>query len=79
MALNSLLLKLEPTGDLFLLFKAGFISYKILEHKDIYLTFDSHIKQGCKKTKAVQKTAVQFKVDDMTIWRVVKKMEENEV
>lgn len=76
MALNSLLLKLEQTGDLFLLFKAGFISYKILEHKDMYLTYDSHIKRGMKHSKALQKTADQFEVSDMTAWRAIKSMEQ---
>lgn len=76
MALNNLLLKLEQSGDLYLLFKAGFVSYKVLEHKDIYLTYDLHRKQGFKKMQAVKKTAVQFNVDDMTVYRAVNSMEE---
>lgn len=76
MSLNRLLLKLEQNGDLFLLFKAGFISYKILEHKDIYLTYDLHRKQGMRKMKAIKKTADQFDISDITIFRIVKSMEE---
>lgn len=78
MALNNLLLKLEQSGDLYLLFKAGFVSYKVLEHKDIYLTYDLHRKQGFKKMQAVKKTADQFELNDHTIFRIVKSMEEKE-
>lgn len=76
MALNKLLLKLEQTGDLYLMFKAGFISYKILEHKDIYLTFDAHFKQCGKKVRAIKKTADQFDISDRSVYDIVKRMEE---
>ena len=76
MALNKLILELEQKKLLNQLLQQGFIGYKIKFYSDIYLTFDSHVKQGKKRSKALQATADQFQVSDETIRKAIHLMEE---
>lgn len=77
MALNKTILKLAQSGELIELQRLGFISWKIPFYSDIYLTFDTFVKQGMNKTKAVEATADKFNcISDKTVWRAVKMMEE---
>lgn len=77
MALNKTILKLEQTGDLIQLFKSGFISWRLMRDKDIFLTFQTnYTTNGNKKTKAVQDTAIQYNVSDDYIWKTIKRMED---
>lgn len=77
MALNKTILKLEQTGDLISLFRDGFISWRLMRDKDIYLTYSTnYTTNGNKKTKAVQDTAVQWKISDDYVWKTIKRMEQ---
>lgn len=76
MPLNEIILKLEKSGDLQKLFKAGFISSSVLLDKDIYLTYQTNLTTCANKTQAVYETAEQFKVGDNKIWRAIKRMEQ---
>jgi len=73
--MNETILKLDQSGDLFRLFKAGFISWTILRDKDIYVTYLTHRHIGMKKTHAVKATADQFEVGDNLVWVAIRKME----
>ena len=74
--MKEIILKLSNSGDLLELFKEGFISWTVLRDRDIYQTYLVHRQKGLIKTQAVYATAVQFDVDDRTIWRALSKMEE---
>lgn len=77
MALNNTILKLEQSGDLISLFRDGFISWRLMRDKDIYLTYSTnYTTNGNKKTKAVQDTAVQWKISDDYVWKTIKRMEQ---
>ncbi len=73
--MNELILELERSGQLFGLFKAGFISWTVLRDKDIYFTYLTHRKKGLNKTQSVKRTADQFDVSDNTVWVALRKME----
>jgi hypothetical protein len=73
--MNQIIKKLDESGDLLVLFKAGFISWTIMRDKDIYTTYQIHRHKGLIKTQAVKETADQFQVDDGIVWRAINKME----
>lgn len=76
MQLKSIILKLQQSGDLQELFQQGFISSKVIIDKDIFLTCQTHLQTGMKKTEAVYATAVQWKISDDKVWKVIRTMEE---
>lgn len=59
------------------LYRLGFIGFKLLISAEQYLCFDRYIKLGNKKSDAIQWTADEFRVSCSTIYRVIKKMEQN--
>lgn len=70
----SLILKLDQSGDLWELFKGGFIGWKVLRDKDIYLTYKTKVAMGMGSTEAVKETANEFDVTDILVWRAIKLM-----
>lgn len=73
--MNSIIKELDDTGQLLRLMKEGFISYKIMRNKDIFLTYDVHRKMGKGYCQAIKSTADQFDMSDRQIERIVKFME----
>ncbi len=73
--MNGLILELERNGQLFELFKGGFISWTVLRDKDIYFTYLTHRQTGLNKTQSVKRTADQFDLSDNTVWVALRKME----
>jgi hypothetical protein len=72
--MNELILELDKSGQLFELFKGGFISWTVLRDKDIYLTYLTHRQTGLNKTQAVKRTADQFDLSDNVVWVALRKM-----
>jgi len=72
--LNAIIKELDDTGQLLRLVKEGFISYKIMRNKDIYLTYDVHCKMGKGYCQAIRDTADQFDLSDRQIENIVKQM-----
>lgn len=73
--MNELILELDRNGQLFALFRSGFISWTVLRDKDVYLTYQMHRQTGLNKTQAVKRTADQFDVSDNLVWVALRKME----
>jgi hypothetical protein len=67
-----LILDLERDGKLIELFRGGFISWKLMRDKDIFLTFDAKVKQGMKQSKAINETSIQFDIDALMVRRAIK-------
>ncbi len=67
--------KLDKSGELLELFRAGFISWTVLRDKDIYMTYLVHRQKGLIKTHAVKATADQFEVSDNSVWVALRKMD----
>ena len=73
--MNQLIKELDDSGHLIRLVREGFISYKIMRNKDIYLTYDVHRKMGKTYTRSIQDTADQFDLSDRQIENIVKQMQ----
>jgi len=72
--LNKTIKELNDSGQLMQLVKDGFISYKIMRDKDIYLTYDVHRKMGKNYSQSIKDTADQFDLSDRQIKNIVKRM-----
>jgi len=72
--MNEIIKELDDTGQLLRLMKEGFISYKIMRNKDIYLTYDLHRKMGKNYSQSIKDTADQFDLSDRQIENIVKQM-----
>lgn len=72
--MNELIKELDATGHLMRLVMGGFISYKIMRDKDIFLTFDIHMKMGKGYNQSIRDTADQFDLSDSQIKNIVRKM-----
>jgi hypothetical protein len=72
--MNELILELDKSGQLFELFKGGFISWTVLRDKDMFLTYQVHKQTGLNKTQSVKRTADQFDVSDNVVWVALRKM-----
>lgn len=66
-----LIIELENDGKLIELFRGGFISWKVLRDKDIFLTFDAKIKQGMKTSRAINETSIQFDIEPLMVRRAI--------
>lgn len=67
-----LIINLEKAGTLNELFKQGFVSWKIMRDKDIFLTFDTKLKMGKSNAKAINETASEFDIDALMVRRAIK-------
>ena len=65
---------MDDSGQLLRLLKGGFISYKIMRNKDIYLTFDVHRKTGKGYNQSIRDTADQFDLSDRQIENIIAQM-----
>lgn len=72
--MNSIIKELDDSGQLLRLMKEGFISYKIMRDKDVFLTFDIHRKMGKTYKQAASDTAEQFELSERHVERIVKQM-----
>ena len=72
--MNAIIKELDDSGQLLRLMQGGFISYKIMRNKDIFLTFDIHRKMGKSYSEAIRDTADQFDLSDRWIKKIVKEM-----
>lgn len=72
--MNKTIKELNDSGQLMQLVKDGFISYKIMRDKDIYLTYDVHRKMGKNYSQSIKDTADQFDLSDRQIKNIVKRM-----
>lgn len=72
--MNEIIKELDDSGQLLRLLKEGFISYKIMRNKDVYLTFDIHRKMGKGYNQAIRDTADQFDLSDSQIKNIVRQM-----
>ena len=73
--MNPIIKELDDSGQLLRLLKGGFISYKIMRNKDIYLTFDIHRKMGKGYNQSIRDTADQFDLCDSQIKNIVRQMQ----
>jgi hypothetical protein len=73
--MNAIIKELDESGQLIRLMREGFISYKIMRNKDIYLTFEVHRKTGKNYSQSIKRTADQFDMSDRQIERIVKQMQ----
>lgn len=73
--MNVLIKELDDSGHLIRLVREGFISYKIMRNKDIYLTYDVHRKMGKNYSQSIRDTADQFDLSDRQIKNIVKEMQ----
>ena len=69
---------LERRGELKVLLLNGFISYKILVYRDIYLMYDAYRRQGFSVYEAMDWTAGKCDVSIMTVRRVRKIFEDEQ-
>jgi hypothetical protein len=72
--MNPIIKELDDSGQLLRLLKGGFISYKIMRNKDIYLTFDVHRKTGKGYNQSIRDTADQFDLSDRQIENIIAQM-----
>lgn len=72
--MNPIIKELDDSGHLIRLVREGFISYKIMRNKDIYLTYDVHRKMGNGYNEAIRRTADQFDLCDRQIEKIIKMM-----
>ena len=60
------------------MYKAGFITSKIFNYREIYLWVQAQIQtRGITKNQAVLETGGKFNRDERTIWRALNSFEEN--
>lgn len=72
--MNQIIKELDDSGQLMRLLKDGFISYKIMRNKDVWLTFDIKRKMGKGYNQAIRDTADQFDLSDSQIKNIVRQM-----
>jgi hypothetical protein len=54
------------------LYKAGFITTKVFNYREIYLWVQAQVKtRGINKNQAVLEAEVKFQKDERTIWRAL--------
>lgn len=56
------------------LFKLGFISGKLIYHRDIVLNFDRDLQHGYDRPEAVKRTAKAFGCSIFTVYRAINKL-----
>jgi hypothetical protein len=66
--------KLDSEGMLKQLFNCGLLNWTVLRDRDIYLKYDTYIKQGRKSMEAKQFTADEFKISMRSVEKAIKKM-----
>jgi hypothetical protein len=60
------------------MYKAGFITSKIFNYREIYIWVQAQIQtRGITKNQAVLEAAGKFNRDERTIWRALNSFEEN--
>jgi hypothetical protein len=60
------------------LYKAGFITAKVIVYREIYLWVQAQIKtRGITKNQAVLEAELKFMKDERTIWRALNSFEDN--
>lgn len=72
--MNPIIKELDDSGQLIRLMREGFISYKIMRNKDVFLTFDIHRKMGKGYNQSIRDTADQFDLSDSQIKNIVRQM-----
>lgn len=70
-----LLKQLEQEGTLKQLIKRGLISTTVLFYVDVYKFYLEISPKYKKKTEAVYRTADQFNISDMSVYRIILKMQ----
>ena len=59
------------------LYKAGFITAKVFNYREIYLWIHAQVKtRGISKNQAVLEAEIKFMKDERTIWRALNSFEE---
>ncbi len=71
-----LLNKLETDGTLKRLLDAGFISYKVCFHKQLYEHWNRNVIGGMKSNEAALSTSVEFNITKGTVWKAIKSMQQ---
>ena len=65
-------------GTFSAMYKAGFITTKVVIYREIYLWIQAQIKtRNLSKRQAVLEAEVKFKKDERTIWRALNSFEDN--
>ena len=67
--------KLEKSGDLYVLSRAGLLSSKMYMYRDVYMDYDKNIRSGLSKTEALNKTSIEMNVSEIMVYRAKKLME----
>jgi len=69
-----LLNDLEKQNKLVELYRCGIISSKVIHHREVFLKYDSFIRQGKDVTDAVFLTCVEVRVSESTVYRAIRMM-----
>ena len=56
------------------LIRNGLFTSKVLFHREVFLFFDKEKRIGNKTVRSVEKTAVQFNIDERTVYYALKNM-----
>lgn len=71
----TILKKLEKSGDLHVLSRAGLLSNKVYTYREVYAEYKKNIESGYTKMEALHKTSIEMKVSDILVYRAKKLME----
>lgn len=66
--------KMQKDGTLKLLYDSGFISWKVLFYLDIRDTYDTDIKLGFSKMRAIDDVCEKFNINQTTVYRALKRL-----
>lgn len=72
---TQVILEMAENGTLREMIRAGLISWKVARDKDIFLTFDTKVKTGKKRSVAINETISEFDLDAMLVRRAIKMFE----
>lgn len=64
--------ELKSTGALKSLVQCGLFPAKVVYHREIYFYVDAKVEAGEKKSHAVREAAIQFNIDERSIYRILK-------
>lgn len=64
--------ELKRTGALKSLVSSGLFPSKVVYHMEIYFYVDAKLQSGERKTRAVREAAIQFDIDESSIFRILK-------